>query len=162
MDKALLLRARACLTDVTPMNCDCGRYCGAACCSPDDDGKGGVFLFPGEEEIIGDWAEIRALPDGPGDGRALFCDGQCDRAMRPLACMIFPLTPEIDADGQIEMRFDRRARPVCPLMRNGLMGLSRDFRKAAREAMTIIASCAEGRQYLMEWQALEARYEFRL
>ena len=54
MDRTTLEKARALLENVTPMNRDCGRICGAACCQPDEEGHGGVFLFPGEEELIGE------------------------------------------------------------------------------------------------------------
>jgi len=163
MDRAILERARALLSDVTPMNRDCGRICGAACCRPDEEGKGGVFLFPGEEALVGGgWASVEPAPDGPGEGRMLVCDGSCERARRPLGCMIFPLTPEVNAEGVVSMRFDVRARPLCPLMRNGLMGLRADFREAARQAMQTIASDPEGLAFLRAWEAVERRYEFRL
>ncbi|MBQ8954764.1 MAG: hypothetical protein IJ048_11680 [Clostridia bacterium] len=163
MDKDKLKQARALLAGVTPMNRDCGRICGAACCQPDEDGKGGVFLFPGEAELIGGgWAQLSRVESGPGDGLMLTCGGTCDRNRRPLGCMIFPLTPEVDGEGHVSMRFDARARPVCPLLRNGLMGLRTDFREAAQQAMRIIASDPEGLQFLREWEALERQYDFKL
>ena len=163
MDRILLEQARALLSNITPMNRDCGRICGAACCQPDEDGQGGVFLFPGEEEIIGtEWARIERVENGPGEGKMLVCDGTCARERRPLGCMIFPLTPETDGEGRVFMRFDARARPLCPLLRNGLMGLRTDFREASREAMLLIASDPEGLRFLREWEALEKQYDFRL
>ena len=47
-----ILRARALIGPLTPMITDCGALCGAACCQPDEDGQGGVYLFPGEERNI--------------------------------------------------------------------------------------------------------------
>ena len=43
-----LRKARALLEGETPLNRDCGGLCGAACCQPDEDGLGGMLLFPGE------------------------------------------------------------------------------------------------------------------
>ena len=107
MDIRKLERARALLAGLTPMNRDCGHICGAACCQPDEEGKGGVFLFPGEESLAGgDWARITRLPDGPGEGLTLTCAGECERDRRPLGCMIFPLTPEVDGEGRVSMRFE--------------------------------------------------------
>ncbi|MBO4883801.1 MAG: hypothetical protein J5602_00685 [Clostridia bacterium] len=161
MDRRILEQARAMLENITPMNRDCGRICGAACCKPDEDGRGGVFLFPGEEELVGgEWATVTRLENGPG--LMLACDGTCERAKRPLGCMIFPLTPEIDGEGRVSMRFDVRARPLCPLLRNGLMGLRADFRKTAEQAMRLIASDPEGLAFLREWEALERQYDFKL
>ena len=163
MDRTKLLQARALLENLTPMYRDCGHICGALCCQPDEDGKGGVFLFPGEEDMVrGDWAEISPVEGGPGEGLMLTCAGRCDRDRRPLGCMIFPLTPEVDEEGHVSMRFDARARPLCPLLRNGLMGLRTDFREAARAAMQLIASDPEGLAFLREWEAIERQYDFRL
>ena len=163
MDRDLLERARALLQDITPMNRDCGRICGAACCQPDEDGQGGVFLFPGEADIVGGaWASLSREANGPGEGLMLTCDGSCDRARRPLGCMIFPLTPEVDEEGHVSVRFDARARPLCPLLRNGLMGLRTDFREAAQRAMQLIASDPEGLRFLRAWEALERQYDFKL
>ena len=163
MDRTKLDQARALLQDITPMYRDCGHICGALCCQPDEDGKGGVFLFPGEEDIVvGDWASVSRAEDGPGEGLMLTCAGACERARRPLGCMIFPLTPEVDEGGHVSMRFDARARPLCPLLRNGLMGLRTDFREAAQKAMQLIASDPEGLLFLREWAKIERQYDFRL
>ena len=68
MNAETLRRAKALLENETPLKTDCGALCGAACCRTDADGKGGVYLFPGE-----DAAEIE-VPAGDavlrhGDGR---------------------------------------------------------------------------------------------
>ncbi|MBR3504700.1 MAG: hypothetical protein IKO07_10745 [Clostridia bacterium] len=163
MDRDILEQARSLLKDVTPMYRDCGRICGALCCQPDEAGKGGVFLFPGEETLVkGGWASVSRVENGPGPGLMLTCAGECEREKRPLGCMIFPLTPEVDGEGRVTMRFDARARPLCPLLRNGLMGLRRDFREAARQAMQLIASDPEGLAFLREWEAIERQYDFHL
>ena len=46
-----VLRAREMLMDVTPLRRDCGGVCGAACCACDEDGQGGMLLFPGEDAL---------------------------------------------------------------------------------------------------------------
>ena len=45
----------------------------------------------------------------------LICKGSCDRAFRPLACRIFPLTPVLDKDDRIKIITDPRAKRLCPL-----------------------------------------------
>lgn len=166
MNREYLLAARALLMDVTPMARDCGRMCGAACCQPDEDGQGGVHLFPGEEELLGEvvWAEVRedsALLGGKR-ARMLVCGGECERDKRPLGCMIFPLTPRIDEQGRVDVDFDRRARAMCPLIRHGMTGLKRDFVQATRQALSLIAQDEEGMRFLRDWEALEAQYELKL
>lgn len=91
MDNNLILRAREMIGDLTPMLSDCGAYCGAACCEPDEDGQGGVYLFPGEETLMQDVGWGRLETDR--FGAMLVCHGPCSREQRPLACRIFPLTP---------------------------------------------------------------------
>ena len=58
--KKQMEEARNLLESLTPLKDDCGRLCGAACCHPDEDGQGGVALFPGEEEYYkgADWARV--------------------------------------------------------------------------------------------------------
>ena len=106
----------------TPLTVDCGKLCNSACCSGDDSG---MFLFPGEREVY-----KLLKPDGikiemsdlvySYDGNEyktpiLFCNGDCDRYIRPLACRIFPLTPILDEYGKIQIITDPRAKSICPL-----------------------------------------------
>ena len=62
MDKDTVLRARALIGERTPLQSDCGKLCGAACCQPGEDRQGGMYLFPGEETPLpgagGDLAPI--------------------------------------------------------------------------------------------------------
>lgn len=127
-----ILAARKLLENVTPLKRDCGRACGAACCQSDEDGQGGMLLFPGEEALYA------SLPLGwtiePNDavtpgGRLLICDGRCERSMRPLSCRLFPLLPT-----RTGARMDRRAWAVCPLMESGKRGLDPDFVRAVEQA----------------------------
>ncbi|MBR0464560.1 MAG: hypothetical protein IJJ23_09335 [Clostridia bacterium] len=162
MDRQILEAARQALTDVTPMNHDCGRHCGAACCQPDEEGHGGMFLFPGEEALIDPALRVSDAMMGSIKVKMAECEGACRRDMRPLGCMIFPLTAETNADGSVYVRFDVRARPLCPLMKNGLMGIRRDFRDAVSSALSLIASDPEGRAFLTAWEDEEDKYVFKL
>lgn len=161
MDQAILLASRALLADETPLRRDCGALCGKACCQADEEGKGGVYLFPGEEEIIRragyEIVEAR-MPPSNFSVKLLHCGGHCRRAERPLGCMIFPLTPRVRPDGAVTVDFDLRARPLCPLPRDGLRGLRRPFVDAAARSMALIAADEEGLRFLRAWQALEALY----
>ena len=158
-----LLRAYAEIGDRTPLNTDCGLLCGAACCAQDEDGQGGVFLFPGEEALLADceWGSIE--PRRPGwIAPVLQCGFPCDREKRPLGCRIFPLTLVIGKDGLWTVRMDVRARPMCPLARSGVRGLDGEFVRAVRRALRAIAETAEGEAFLKEWAALEAEFRREL
>ena len=158
-----LRRAYEAIGDRTPLNTDCGQLCGAACCQPDEDGQGGVFLFPGERALLAnvEWGEV--LPQRPGwIVPILRCDGPCDRARRPLGCRIFPLTPALGRDGQWTVRMDARARPMCPLCASGVKGLDVEFARAARRALRIIAETEEGDAFLRQWADLEAAFRKEL
>lgn len=133
-----ILAARELLADMTPLARDCGRVCGARCCLPDEDGQGGMLLFPGEEALympVPDWAKIG---DHEGQGPLLTCEGVCPRENRPLACRLFPLTPLADGQGGVTVALDIRAWPVCPLMEHGLQGLSSRFVEAVTEAAQLL------------------------
>ncbi|MBR1820761.1 MAG: hypothetical protein IJ769_03975 [Clostridia bacterium] len=156
MNTSNLLRACEILGDKTPMLTDCGLLCGAACCQPDEDGQGGVYLFPGERELLAkcDWGWVQSADFAP----MLRCDGPCDRARRPLGCRIFPLTPVRGKNGKWTVRMDVRARAMCPLTASGIGGLDPAFVRAARDALRIIAEDPEGESFLEKWHALEEEY----
>ena len=150
MEKDTVLRARALIGDRTPLRIDCGKLCGAACCQPDEDGQGGMYLFPGEEAL---------LPGAGGDFAPIYtCDGRCARGERPLACRIFPLTPVKKEHGW-GVKMDVRARAMCPLARFGTRGLDPEFVRAVRDAVRLIAADPEGEAFLEKWAAREAEYE---
>ncbi|MBR6525309.1 MAG: hypothetical protein IKT57_05005 [Clostridia bacterium] len=139
--------AREILAGKTPMKGDCGRICGAVCCSPDETGKGGMLLFPGEEGLYDPLPEgFCILPDDSVilGGYLLTCEGYCDRELRPLSCMFFPLRPTFKGD----VRIDRRGLSTCPLAEYGVNGLDSEYVKAAREAANVLASCDEIKEYL--------------
>ncbi len=138
--------ARGLIGDLTPLAQDCGALCGAACCRPDEDGAGGMYLFPGEtwpgKILEGDFAPIAV------------CDGRCKRETRPLACIIFPLTP-VFSGGVWKLRMDARARAMCPLAPSGAKGMDRAFARAVLGAIRLIAQDPEGDAFLRAWQARE-------
>ncbi len=142
--------ARELMKDVTPLKRDCGRICGAACCRPDEDGRGGMLLFPGEEKYYsgGEWYRLEPTDDVTG-ARLLVCSGTCPREERPLACRLFPLLPRPDGD----VKPDRRARGVCPLSRGGLEAFDPAFVSAAREAARALCGEEPQRMFLRELEA---------
>ena len=157
-----VLRARELLTDVTPLRRDCGLTCGAACCRCDEDGQGGILLFPGEEALYDPLPEGFTLTadDGVMPGmRLLTCVGSCRRDQRPLACRMFPLTPVLIASEgkeQLRVRVDPRAFAVCPLSASGVRGMDAAFGRAVLEAARTLCLCGEHRAYI---RALSAYFE---
>jgi len=146
-------KARDLLMDITPMKIDCGRVCGAACCSPDEDGQGGMLLFPGEERLydpLPEGFEITENDDILPGMKLLTCDGGCSRGDRPLSCRIFPLTPVIDTKngtGEIGIIVDPRSFCCCPLSASGVMGMRADFAAAVKECADLLCQCKEHRDY---------------
>ena len=141
-----VVEARGMLADVTPLKRDCGRCCGAACCQPDEDGQGGMLLFPGEERLYDPLPEGFSLlrDDAVVKGAWLLtCGGSCVREDRPLACRLFPLLPT-----RTGARMDRRAWAVCPLMESGKAGLQPAFVQAAARAGEILYRCPEHAAFL--------------
>ena len=153
-----VLRAREILENITPLKTDCGKCCGAACCTSDEDGQGGVNLLPGEEAQLQDidWGKIDRDPHM--DAPMLMCTDMCDREMRPFLCRIFPLCPVIGKSGKWTVRMDARARAVCPLSASGLNGLVPDFVRGCAKAVQIIAEDPEGEAFLKKWSEIEAEF----
>ena len=144
-----LLEARRLLADTTPLAGDCGRACGGACCLPDEDGKGGMLLFPGEEALydpLPDGFSVVPAPEMPGV-LLLTCQGKCDRDLRPLSCRLFPLLPR-EKDGIVRPVRDRRGFIVCPLLPDGLSAFSPAFVAAVVRAGEILYRCPEHRAFL--------------
>ena len=144
-----LLAARALLENATPLKGDCGRVCGAACCEPDEDGKGGMLLFPGEEGLydpLPEGFEITTAPDLPG-ALLLTCSGTCRREDRPLSCRLFPLLPK-EKDGVIRAVRDRLGYIVCPLLPDGLSAFDPGFRACVVRAGEILYADPDHRAFL--------------
>ena len=140
--------ARALLDAPTPLKRDCGRLCDRICCRPDETGKGGMLLFPGEEALYDhdpDF-EVTGCDDIPS-GRLITCLKPCDREKRPLSCRLFPLFPEPEGE-QIHVRMDARAGAVCPLAGMGLRALSPTFVEAVRQAGKALMGDPEQRAFL--------------
>lgn len=138
--------ARSLLENVTPLKTDCGRVCGGACCGSDEDGQGGMLLFPGEETLYDKLPEGFTLRETDELGikcLLLTCEGDCDRKDRPLSCRLFPLLPTKDG-----AKMDRRGWAVCPLMEYGRQGLNPAFVEAVRAAGQVLYACPEHAAFL--------------
>ncbi len=131
-------QARALLNQLTPLNQDCGKRCGGACCQGGV--EDGMLLFPGEERYYENcsWAELK--PDLMG--LKLVCHGECPRENRPLSCRIFPLVirakRQEDGTQKANISMDIRAWPVCPLMQSGKKGLRAEFVDAVKTAAGLL------------------------
>jgi len=140
-----LVKARNILTDATPLNADCGRLCGAACCQPDETGENGMLLWPYEDQLYRrpiDGFPFRLAEDERWykGGKRLVCQGHCPRAHRPLACRVFPLRMRLTTGGaegedRVTAEIDPRAWATCPLPEaGGLRAVSGAFIKAVEAA----------------------------
>ena len=133
------------LNEVTPLIVDCGRLCGGICCTEWEKGVG-MYLLPGEEVMFDrteDWLawqehapeDYDFCPDWREPVYFVLCRGACPRERRPFACRTFPVTPYLTPGGELELRLDDAAVPVCPLVRGGDINLlDRRFLARARLA----------------------------
>lgn len=146
----VLLEARALFDELTPLQADCGRLCAGRCCQPMEGENTGMLLFPGEaayyESLPG--YQVQHTPSG----LLLTCPGHCHRADRPLSCRLFPLLPVLRADG-IKVATDLRAKPVCPLARQGKGGLCQEFVAAIRACGQLLSQDEEQRRFLVKLTA---------
>lgn len=148
-----IVQAREWLAEVTPLRRDCGGICGAACCQSDEDGQGGMLLFPGEEALydpLPPGFAITADDSVMAGMRLLTCSGTCDRAARPLSCRMFPLTPVLaiaDGEERLRVRMDPRAFSVCPLSEQGVRGLAPEFGQAVLKSARALCEFEEHRAY---------------
>lgn len=132
----VLQRAYALLEDVTPLTTDCGEVCDGRCCRESGDSEG-MLLFPGEETLLADTDFTIRPAEG---GYLLTCDGTCDRALRPLACRIFPLFPVLTEEGRVRAVYDPRGFRMCPLVREcAHVPLNRDFVRRVRRVGRILS-----------------------
>lgn len=133
------------LNDVTPLSVDCGRLCGAVCCSEWEKGVG-MYLLPGEETMFTmaeEWLvweehstkDYDFCPNWSGIVFFVRCNGTCPRDKRPFACRTFPLSPYLSESGSFELRLEEGAALLCPLVRAGdIELLDRRFLARARLA----------------------------
>ena len=142
----LIKKAYGFLERTTPLVTDCGRLCGGKCCK--GDGKTGMFLFPGEEELFVGNADFKILDcEGNFGYKMVICNGVCDRRTRPLACRIYPYFPMI-TEGGFDVRADIRGIGSCPLLYNYVKvdyAFIRQIRKAAR----VLSRDEEIRNYII-------------
>jgi hypothetical protein len=140
------------LESCTPLRYDCGRLCDRICCRGED----GMWLFPGEEELL--WAvtgfAIQPLENRrPPDGRELFwltCQGKCRRERRPLACRIFPLSPYLRKADVMTVVIDPRAHRLCPLAERR-QKLRPEFIRVVGRVCRELAREAEIREFIRLW-----------
>lgn len=143
----------------TPLTVDCGNLCDSVCCRGDDSG---MFLFPGEKEVYkllnpdGMRIEMSDLTYKYNDKEyktpILFCGGDCDRYIRPLACRIFPLTPVLDENGHIDVIIDPRAKSICPLAKTLYIDeYNENFVKSVKKAFTLLTKNKRVYAFLLEY-----------
>lgn len=134
------------LNRVSPISGDCGKLCGASCCTVSGDYSDemmGIYLYPGEEQIHDpdcswlSWtvekAEDYDFPDSwYGEIYFVRCKTppHCPREMRPFQCRTFPLTPHITEDGILTLIYNDEDLPYkCPLIEEKIP-LNDDFVRA--------------------------------
>lgn len=142
------MKARELLEAVTPLRLDCGRQCGAACCQPDDEGKGGMLLFPGEEELYSPPPEGFTIEE-TDEGLLLTCEGFCERSERPLSCRLFPLFVFPEGEMEYALATDPRGHIVCPLCGYGIRAFSPEFVSAVKQAAEVLMSSEKQRSFLL-------------
>ena len=132
------------LNMVSPVDDDCGRLCGSACCTSGEEDMG-IYLLPGEEALLEDnrdwfdWSfqspEECGFPESWTEHVAFIrCKTPpfCRRAERPIQCRTFPLMPYLTEDGDLEMIYDDRELPyLCPLIEQEIP-LNDSFVRATR------------------------------
>ena len=158
MKTILYTRAYQLLNHCTPLRYDCGRLCDGICCR----GENGMWLFPGEEELLkGEPSfEIKRLEWGLSTGRSLYwlgCQGTCNRELRPLACRIFPLGPYLKQD-MVTVDIDPRGKGLCPLA-EGRHKLQPEFIRKVGRVCRELATDPEIKEFIRLWT--EDMEEFR-
>jgi hypothetical protein len=143
------------LQDSTPLRLDCGTLCNKACCEGDE--NTGMYLFPGEEimyQANPDFLTIKpAHIDSCEDRPVLLgvCSGVCDRNFRPLSCRIFPLAPYINDKDTLTLKFDPRAKNLCPIcFDSNLKRLDQLFVKNVREVFRMLIEDKEVKAFVLQ------------
>ena len=134
----LIYKAYEIIGDLTPVkNADCGNLCDKICCSGDE---AGMLLFPGEEYIFDGISGFRIeeieYMDVPNI-KLLLCDGECERGLRPFACRMFPVAPNVDKNGNVTPIPDIRGRRMCPIW--DLEYVDKKFIKAVQKAYDLLS-----------------------
>ncbi len=138
------------LDRATPVEGDCGKMCGAACCAIDgkwdaevvnpefkqscDDLDLVMHLMHGEEQMhdmddewleweAGDPEEYGLSEDWTRPFYMVKCHGahSCKRNLRPIQCRTFPLTPYLSEEGELKMIvFPENLPYICPIIEKKL------------------------------------------
>lgn len=132
------------LDKVSPLPYDCGKLCGAACCTCESgEEELGIYLLPGEDKVHDrnaawlSWSSENAqdfdFPDS-WKGKVYFVRCKtppvCPREKRPMQCRTFPLAPHIDDKGELSLVYNDVDLPyTCPLIAENIP-LEDDFVKA--------------------------------
>jgi len=149
-----------------PIKGDCGKLCNKACCKGDE---GGMYIFPMEKSVYDlinpAWVKIESSDfTYEYQGRTknvpiLFCNGDCDRYQRPLACRIFPLTPYLNGEGKLEIIVDPRAKSLCPLSRQlDVDEYDYKYVKNIKKAFTLLMKNDEFKAYMQAYSAYIDEY----
>ena len=118
------------LDKVSPVDFDCGKICGAACCQDIYGEDMGMYLLPGEDKVhdrhdpwmiwFKEDARNYDFPDSwTGTLYYLRCadPSKCKRNKRPIQCRTFPLLPDLDENGVLTLIYDDTQLPYsCPLI----------------------------------------------
>jgi hypothetical protein len=150
--KSLYRQAYKLLERVTPLKKDCGTLCNKACCQGINP-ESGMYLFPGEEELLdsSDFLTIKPVTSIEESKLLAICNGTCDRTKRPLACRIFPLTPYITPKDLLTIKMDPRAIHLCPLARYlERSELNPDFIKKVRQGLLLLISDPEIKEFVVK------------
>lgn len=155
MDRINILKtAYEILDKVTPLRLDCGSLCERACCSNNGEEETGMYLFPGEKDLLADckdWLTITPLDHVRAGLYLARCNESCPRSLRPLACRIFPLTPYLTTNEILQIKMDPRAVQVCPLARGMKRNdLRPEFVKAVRKASILLISDPSIKEYIKD------------
>lgn len=143
----------------TPVKVDCGKLCSKACCKGTDSG---MYLFPGEKKVYEllepEWIKIEKsdfkykYEDKEKNLFIAFCDENCDRYQRPLACRIFPLTPILNKSGSLDIIIDPRSKSICPLgQAYTLDDFEPAFLKNVKKAFTLLCKNKEFYAFMQEY-----------
>lgn len=160
-----ILSAYSLLEDVTPLKYDCGSLCGAHCCK--NNGKDGetlgMWLLPYEREILEKCRDY-TFCTAKDATEAVFCNGRCDRALRPFACRIYPyyahISETICGRKKISIKLDPRARISCPIASsNSYLRPSIQFISCAKAAVRILMADVVIRKDLLETSDFLAEIE---
>ncbi len=136
-----IFAAYSLLDEITPLKYDCGNLCGGLCC--ENNGKDGetlgMWLLPFEREIL---EKTQEYTFGTADDNleTVFCNGKCQRSMRPFACRIYPfyanISKKIGERSKISIKIDPRAKLSCPIaMKDSFLRPSIQFMSCAKAAV---------------------------